>query len=201
MISGWLFALFVVFSLILVVSFYWGVKANIRKAKEVAAELEKALSPDDKKYTWLGGVIGFYAEYKVRGFSKITATLRLIPRHAVLWLPITFLIGRRDTLQMLFFLKMPVRGECHVVRKGKRVKIYNIERLKEEAEDNWRLLFDSREQLERLRPLLKPLEPLLIHCALTPDNRVLYLNLLVPAGGLEGALKEFKSRLVRCRGF
>ena len=200
MVSGWLFGLFVIFSLILVVSFYWGVKANIKKAKEVAAELEHALSPEDKRYTWLGGVIGFYAEYKVKGFSKVTATLRLIPRHAVLWLPITLIFGRRDTLQMLFFLKVPVEGECHIVRRGKRVKIYNRERLKEEYEGNWMLLFDSRRQLERLRPLLNPLEPFLIHCALTPDKRVLYLNLL-PAKDLGRILREFKSKLLKCRGF
>jgi len=63
-VSSWTFAAFVVFSGVLVFAFYRGVKINVKRARELASILEEVLKPEDQTYTWLGGVIGFSAEYR-----------------------------------------------------------------------------------------------------------------------------------------
>lgn len=133
-VSGWAFVTFVVFSGVLVVWFYKGVRINVKRAKEVASILEDVLQPEDKIYTWLGGVIGFSAEYKVKGFEKVVANFRMIPRHSLLWLPFVWIVGRKDNLQLLFYLKRKVPGECHLLRESflKKTKIYNNDNLRTE---------------------------------------------------------------------
>lgn len=199
-VSGWAFAAFVLFSLFLVAGFYIGVRRNISKARSIASLLEESLKPEDQTYTWLGGVIGFYAEYKVKGFDRVTATLRLSPRHAVLWYPFSWLLGRRDNLQMLFFLNRKIKGEFHIVRSSlfePRIKGEGL------AKDtvvfkgaSWKLLFNDRRMEKKLFSLLEPVLPLLKHAALTPDKNVLYLSFNVEnIGAFADSFPEFFSRL------
>ncbi len=203
--SGGFFALFVAVSLALVAAFYWGVKKNISKAKNVASFLEDAFSPRDQTYTWLGGVIGFYAEYDVPGFKKVTATLRLVPRHSVLWLPFSLLAGRRDTLEVLFYLNCPVKDEFHIIRKGAyRPRILNKDLYCEDQESGgvlWRLCFSSKRPCGKLKRVVEPVEPMLLHAALTREKRVLYLRLRAGEPSRLSALKETTKRLKGVKGF
>ncbi len=181
MVSSHLFWGFVVFSLVAVWFFYRGVKLNVRRAREVAEVLEEALNPEDKLYTWLGGVIGFSADYKVDGFEKVQLNFRMVPRHVLFWVPINLLLRRKDNLQVLFFLKIPVSGEFHVVRRGYRPRIYNRERLYREegmvGSIPVELLFDTRKPEKKVLSLVERVAGIFRHVALTPEKRVFYLSL------------------------
>ena len=58
-----------ILSIILVITFHYGNKKNIKLIKTVAKMLEEVFSPIDKEYIWLGGVVGFSAVYKVKGLK------------------------------------------------------------------------------------------------------------------------------------
>ncbi len=175
------FALAVVASFIVVFFFYRGVKVNVRRARMVAENLEKALDPEDKLYTWLGGVIGFTADYKVKGFRQVKANFRMIPRHVFFWIPINWLLGRKDNLQLLFFLEIPVSGEFHIIVEGKpKPKIYNKNLYRESLEHSGRrltLMFDSKKPEKKLLRVLDLLGDGLRHVALTPARRVFYVSM------------------------
>ncbi len=90
--------LFVGISVVISLVYIAGYKKNIKIMKEMAETLEAAFSPKDKLYTYLGGVLGFIAEYQADGFEKISVTLRLIPRQSALYLPFMFVTSGKDSL-------------------------------------------------------------------------------------------------------
>jgi len=129
------FAGFVLFTLLLIYTYYSGQRTNLKKIRGTAASLEKALTPSEKRYTWLGGMVGFTADFKVEGFEEVQAVLTLIPRQSLLYMPFVLLRGVEDRLQLLFFLKEKPSEELHVIPSGKRrPHIHNPERLKRSVE-------------------------------------------------------------------
>ncbi len=178
MISSKIFWGLLVFSLFIVAVFYAGMRKNMRMAREMATLLEDVFKPVDKTYTWLGGVMGFVADYKVKGFKKIYANFRLIPRHSLLWLPFALIAGRKDTLQLLFYLKGMVNQEFHVVRKGViKPKIYNIDKLKSKSENGFILHYQFTEDFkEEVLPIANMLFPYLFHLAITPEKNIFYIE-------------------------
>ncbi len=129
------FAGVVIFTLLLIYAYYNGQRTNLQKIRDTAVSLEKALKPSDKRYTWLGGVAGFSADFNVEGFGEVQAVLTLIPRQSLLYMPFVLLRGAEDRLQMLFFLKEPPPEELHVIPVGKKhPHIHNMERLKRGVE-------------------------------------------------------------------
>ncbi len=117
LISRYIFWSFLGLSLLIIGFYQWGMRHNLKLCRLWAQTLEEILTPQTKKYTWLGGVIGFSAEYSNPSFKKIKAVLRLIPRQSLFYLPIALLTGRRDTLQLLFYLPYKVKEEIHLIKK------------------------------------------------------------------------------------
>ena len=78
----------------------FGFKKNYKKIKEVAFTLENILKPTDTKYTWIGGVIGFKANYKLEAFTEILINYTNLPRQSTLYMPIALLFGRYDRLEL-----------------------------------------------------------------------------------------------------
>ncbi len=68
----------------------------IELEKSVVEELEEGLRPVDVEYKLLGLYVGFHAVYKVEGLRWVKALLVLIPRHALLYLPIVKARGEHD---------------------------------------------------------------------------------------------------------
>ena len=201
-VSGKVFIAFILFSALLVWWFYKGVKVNVRRAREVAAVLEDVLCPKDKLYTWLGGVIGFSAEFQVDGFEKVLANFRMIPRHALLWLPFVWVLGRKDNLQLLFYLKKRVPTECHIVKDAplKRVKVYNRAQLDEEelvvSGVKCKMFYKNSKLKNKLVRLFEPVSEVARHIALTPEKNVLYLEMEVEdIARLKDILKSFVERI------
>ncbi|WP_038056243.1 hypothetical protein [Thermodesulfobacterium hydrogeniphilum] len=173
-----LFWILLIITIFLISSFYWGVRKNTKLAKLVAEKLEKTLKPLDQTYTWLGGSIGFAGEYKVENFKKVYVNLRLIPRQSALWLPISLILGRRDSLQLLFYLNFPVKQEFHIIKKALFMpKIYNIKKLKKIEEGDFVYFYEKDpEQRKIFEHICKELKPIFRHIALTCENHIFYIE-------------------------
>lgn len=102
---------------ILSYGFYWGYKKNLAIMKEISKQLEEHFTPVRKYYTWIGGVIGFEAQYFLLGGKKIHIKLILLPRHAIIYYPIALLINRGDKLYFRGKLDLSEIEEKHVIKK------------------------------------------------------------------------------------
>ncbi|MCD6087565.1 MAG: hypothetical protein J7K11_06335 [Candidatus Hydrothermae bacterium] len=100
----WLFALFLALSGFIYLQFLRGRRRNLERIRRCSAILEKIFQPADKTYTWIGGVAGFKAEYRLRDTRKLYATFALLPRQSLLYFPISKLIFRADRLYLAFEL-------------------------------------------------------------------------------------------------
>ncbi|AEA34300.1 hypothetical protein [Hippea maritima] len=182
-----------------------GYKKNIKIMKEMAKSLESALNPKDKLYTYLGGVLGFSAEYKVDGFKKVFINLRLIPRQSILYLPFMFVTSGKDSLQIMFYTEKPIRGEFHIIKedplKLAKPKIYNREKLSKEISTinnkKYEILKDSN-RYSNFKNLIKLFnDKHFNHLAITKENSIVYINLLF----YKMNYKEFKNSLKKTADF
>jgi hypothetical protein len=95
--------------------FFRGRKLNLMIMRRVSRALEDALKPTDKEYTWLGGYIGFKGKYELES-ADVEATLTLLPRHALLYFPISLVINRSDRLYIVVRGRIDM-GEIHMFGK------------------------------------------------------------------------------------
>ena len=74
-----LFFLFILGIAILMLVFSRNRKYNIQTIAAIGKELESALRPNDQTYTWLGGSVGFKAEYQTpKPLRKAEATVTML---------------------------------------------------------------------------------------------------------------------------
>ncbi|MDY6986265.1 MAG: hypothetical protein SVE93_07730, partial [Candidatus Thermoplasmatota archaeon] len=97
--------------------FFRGRKLNLLIMSKVSKDLEEALKPVDKEYTWLGGYVGFKARYKLRN-AEVEATLTLLPRHALLYFPISLIVTKADKLYIVVRGRIDL-SELHIFGKRK----------------------------------------------------------------------------------
>ncbi len=130
------------------------------------------------------GYIGFKAEYKVRDeiVEKIEATLTLLPRHSILYLPISKLTIGGDRL----FLVARVRrlsGDVHAIKSGTyrfskgmdREEEYLRERVSIDGEV-FDLYYKRDDDKQKMLRHLKNLPVKKVkHVSITPETRVVYV--------------------------
>ncbi|HJP17767.1 MAG TPA: hypothetical protein QF468_03840 [Nitrospinota bacterium] len=165
-----------------------GRKRNLSILKSVGNSLEEILKPDDQDYTWLGGSIGFNANYKCKDFKKVEATLTLLPRQSPLYYPVSFLVSGFDRLYVTFFLKSKFKSEGHIINKRyfkfRGPKIENIQKLSEEEQEGFLILSQDQRIRSALLNFFKELENLgfleiIKHIAIVPDRNTVFV-LVVP---------------------
>jgi len=183
--SGLLLAIMVLAALTSI-QFYKGRKLNLQLMDFYLRKIEEVVKPEDKDYVWLGGYIGFRAEYKVnRGnIRKFEYTLTLLPRHSILYFPISLLTSRHDKLYFVIRPFVEIRREAHLIQKGYyRLKpdIENEPLLQKEtieiAGKEYEALFEKKRDIENLRELVENLsKPHNVkHLSLTPKTNVFYV--------------------------
>lgn len=97
----------------------YGQRKNRHIASQLAASLEAFYHPEEKRYQSIGGVIGYHIYYQLSGhIRRLVGTLTLLPRHALLYLPISRLLGRRDQLRLTLHTEETPFGEGHIVDPG-----------------------------------------------------------------------------------
>ncbi len=119
-VNSLVFPVLVIFAVVVAAGYFLGRRKNLVLMKRYANVLENALKPDDQQYTWLGGYIGFKAEYNGKWgvVNKVRPTLHLKPRLSVLYYPIALLTMRHDKLYIVMETSKEIQGEAHLIQKG-----------------------------------------------------------------------------------
>lgn len=192
-------------TLLVLLQYVRGRKANLRLARAVSDALERALEPLDQKYTWIGGVSGFKAVFDLGQGMEVRVTLAMCPRHAILYLPISWLIFGWDRLLLLVEKRSLAPGEGHLIRKGTRrtpgtwVPSRSGFPLCENAEVDkrtFRLLASDARTMDRLRSCMAELASSgLRHLATLARDPMIYLNADPRSKGLSTLLSWLRSSL------
>lgn len=96
-------------------AFLKGQRRNRLIASELAHSLEDFYKPEEKRYVNIGGVVGYHIFYRLQGeIRSLVGTLTLLPRHAILYLPISRLLGRRDQVRLTLHTTETPVGEGHL---------------------------------------------------------------------------------------
>lgn len=117
---SWLLPLLIVLAIGVTVSYFLGRRRNLLLMSTYAQDIERTLKPRDKDYSWIGGYIGFRADYKPeqKGIKRIRATLQLLPRMSLLYFPIAKVTMRHDKLYLVVEISASIAGEAHLIQKG-----------------------------------------------------------------------------------
>jgi hypothetical protein len=192
------FFLFVAFSCLLSVVYFWGRRANQRLYLSVFDELTDVFKPKDQTFTSIGGVVGYHAKFILKKesiFSKVDATITLLPRHSLLYLPLSKLIMEFDRLFVTLHMKSALPGEGHLIENryaGFRApKITNAHRL-EKTEIKWGghdflLYFEQFKMRDQFMSFVKenPDPGLIRHIAIVAGERKCFLFMIPQRGRIK----------------
>ncbi|ASJ03756.1 hypothetical protein A3L09_06905 [Thermococcus profundus] len=170
------------------IQFYKGRKWNLQLMQHYLRSVEDVVKPEDKDYVWLGGYIGFRANYKINrdNIRRFEYTLTLLPRHSILYFPISLVTSRHDKLYVVVRPFAQIKREAHLIQKGYYRLKPNIENepllQSEEIEiagRKYEALFEKRRDLENLKALVEsmPRPHNIKHVALTPKTNVFYVQM------------------------
>ncbi len=177
------------------ISFFYGRKKNLIYIRDYAKELENALSPIDKTYYWIGLYAGFRAFYKLKGKVKeVEATVALLPRQSIFYLPISLLTLKHDRLYLVYRLGTCTCRETHI--------------LSSEALSHVKLDFPKHKIIKRrilgktfyvveggsnefylLRKIVEKYPQNVLHVSITPKTKVLYIYAKPSPRVVEGLAK------------
>lgn len=181
--------------------FYKGRKLNLHLMDYYLRSIEDIVKPKDKDYVWLGGYIGFRAEYRVEenNLRKFEYTLTLLPRQSILYFPISLLTSRHDKIYFIVKPYSKIKREAHLIQKGYyrfRPKIENEPLLQRDTIEvngvEYEALFEKRRDLSLLREFLEGFSktPNVKHVSLTPSTNVLYVFMKPEPETIEGDVKH-----------
>ncbi len=107
----------VAIAVLLGIGWYRGGRENTAVLLTATRALERAFAPRDTEYTNIGGTVGYNFVYTLGGaFRRLEGTLTTLPRHALLYLPISQWILKREDLLLftVYYDRLPP-GIGHVV--------------------------------------------------------------------------------------
>jgi hypothetical protein len=179
------FFLFIGFSVLLTLGYFWGRRSNRRIYRSAFNDLVDVVKPDDRNFTNIGGAIGFHANLfiKKKGTlcSRVDATITLLPRHSWLYLPISKLLRKYDRLFITLYMKKPPSEEAHLIESkyskfmGSKIEnahLMHHETVKWETLD-FHLYYHSSEMREKMRSFMRtnPAPGIIRHIALVPEQK------------------------------
>lgn len=172
--------------------YLWGRKTNWRIIRQIAQECERALSPKDQDYTWIGGLIGYRADYVVRrgDLNRVEATVTALPRHSLLYFPISWAWRRHDTLYLLWRPNQALRTRAHAYLAGWGMlapRIRDVHELKGQWVDaggrRYRLLYGSETGRKLLTRLVQAASSELVrHVSINPEEGAVYCRIVARPG-------------------
>jgi hypothetical protein len=194
-----LFYLFIAFTAMLSLGYLWGRRTNKRVFLSAFNALVDIVGPDDQTFTNIGGLVGYHANLLIRRkslISRVDATITLLPRHSLLYLPFSKLIMRHDRLFVSIHLKSALPGEAHLIEAGyagfRGPKIQNAKRLTR-REVRWGnydfLLYYERVTMhDRLTEYMQahPDPGVVRHIALVPDQRKCFVFMIPERNMVKG---------------
>ncbi len=106
----------VVLAVVSTASYYLGTKKNRWIVSTMSRQLEDVLKPKTTNYVNIGGVIGYNFTYALPApYTSAKGTITLSPRHSLLFLPFSMLLGISDRFFVNVFAKKKFKGEGHIV--------------------------------------------------------------------------------------
>jgi len=197
------FFLFVAFSLILAWGYFRGRRKNKELSMSAFEDLLRLFKPDDQKFTNIGGAIGYHANLYIKKkkalLTRVDATITMLPRHALLYLPISRVIRKYDRLFVELHLKNRPAEEWHLLEEGyarfSRTKITNRSMLHMKKVDWGGYTFDLLSESEQMRQKLmdfmaqNPDPKGIRHIALVPDQKKCFVFMIPRKGEVEKSLQ------------
>jgi len=192
--------------------YFWGRKKNRWIGAWIARESEAAVRPRETEYVNIGGCIGYHLTYALAApFREAKGTFTLLPRHSLLYLPISILIRRHDRFYLQLFTDERLPGAGHILREDYYQRdtdqIAGAETMRRD-----RVVMGGRAYVllwrhpgldRRLRRLLERVEgrgDTLLHFCCYPGNRNFFFYIAPVHGRLEpllrAAVEELKTWLI-----
>ncbi len=190
------FFLFVAFSFLLALGYFWGRRKNQAISHSAFEDLIKIFRPQEQKFTNIGGAIGYHANLAIKKkggwLSRVDATITLLPRHSWLYLPLSKCIRKYDRLFLELYLKNTPEEECHLIEsrysRFAGTKIRNSAKLQKEevvwGKYRFYLYSQSAETRTRLLDFTArhPDPGVIRHIAVVPEQKKCFL-FMIPAMG------------------
>jgi hypothetical protein len=192
------FFLFVAFSFLLAAGYLWGKRQNKKISMSVFKDLMDVIRPDDQTFTNIGGAIGYHAQLLVKKkgalLSRADATITLLPRHSLLYLPLSKIIRKYDRLFITLYLKHTPPEESHLIEakyNGFRgSKIDNAQRLNREevkwGKFDFYMYYESMAMRNHFARLMEknPDPGTIRHIAIVPDQKRIFIFMIPQKGNV-----------------
>jgi len=184
-----LFFLFLVAIGMLMLVYFRNRKYNLALLTLISKELETALQPTDQTYTWIGGTVGFKAEYQTSNpLRKAEATATMLSRQSLLFYPISKILLGNDRLFVVLYPTERFRREAHIIERWYyRLRLKTLEneanfvrKMVTVQGKTFELFSSDKAGIEKLSAWLTnlPNPNLIKHVAFVPDNGSVYLYMI-----------------------
>ena len=199
------FYLFISFSVMLSLTYFWGSRRNKKIYLSAFNSIRDILKPKDEEYINIGGLTGYHAVFRMKGnssFSKVEATITLLPRQSFLYFPISRYFMRFDRLFIAFGLRNSFEesiSETHLIEKKfstfKTARITNPEDFSIEerswGEKQFLIYYKDETGKNFFNSILKSLEDPgeIRHIAVVPEHKRIFVFML-PVYGKVGQCFE-----------
>ncbi len=170
----------------------------------MSKDLEEALRPITSNYVNIGGSIGYNFTYLLNDpYTSAKGTVTLSPRHSLLYLPFSLLIGVRDRFFVNIFTQKKLRGESHLVEASylKKANITGIDSMQRrevaKGEKSFVLLWKGTDLSSNLQTILDALpEPVrLRHFCSFPENKTFFIHESPWNGQVKGNMEAILKHL------
>lgn len=185
-------------------NYFLGVKKNRWLGKRMSTQAENILKPRDTEYVNIGGAIGYHIKYKLREpWKEAKGTFTFFPRHSLLYMPISLLIGGSDRFYLNLFTDRRLAGEGHIIEQHhlRKAKIDGFEEMETEEVEYGGRTFTLAWRHANLRDALHrtlqamPEPETLVHFTCFDENKAFFLFLRPKNGNIERNLEAF---MVQC---
>lgn len=202
LLSQPVFYLLVIIAFLTSIIYLRGSKKNKKLAKIISTELENALKPQKQEYINIGGFIGYHGNYVRPGyFYKVNTTFTFIPRHSIMFLPVSLLTTKHDKLYVTIHSKVALKGEAHLIleklNKSSNHKVKNVNgKMKEERiEINnvpYLMYYENLDSKQFIEKCINQLDMKYIyHITSYEPNRNFYLYMNPKPGHIENNVRKF----------
>ena len=112
--------IFILISLILTAGYFLGRKKNRAIAASAINSLLKVMNPEKQEITNIGGLVGYHVRMRFDGgkAEEARGTITMLPRHSLLYLPVSRIFRRFDRFFITIKLKsLPVEKKARLFEK------------------------------------------------------------------------------------
>ena len=197
--------IFMLISLILTAGYFFGRKKNRAIAASSINTLSRILKPESQEIINIGGLVGYHLKmrFKEGNVQRASGTITLLPRHSLLYLPISRFFRRFDRFFITIKMsRLPAGGKVHLFEKrfyhryrkdeGKGMEVKNLSRERYE----FLLFYQNSRGLSFLQDLLSRIEnpDKLKEVSIHPGKGVIEI-MVIPSDGKNRLLRSILDRV------